>query len=44
MSEVKKKIDINQLSYYTKGNKIDNIINFSLENNIYLSKYLDKLM
>jgi hypothetical protein len=42
MSEVKKKIDINQLSYYTKGNKIDNIINFSLENNIYLSKYLDK--
>ena len=42
MSEVRKKIDINQLSYYTKGNKIDNIINFSLENNIYLSKYLDK--
>ena len=42
MSEVKKKIDIDQLSYYTKGNKIDNIINFSLENNIYLSKYLDK--
>jgi len=42
MSEVKKKIDIDQLSYYTKGNKIDKIINFSLENNIYLSKYLDK--
>ena len=42
MSEVKKKIDIDQLSYYTKGNKIGKIINFSLENNIYLSKYLDK--
>ena len=42
MSEEKKKVDINQLSYYTKGNKIDNIITFNLENNIYLSKFLDK--
>ena len=42
MSEDKKKVDINQLSYYTKGNKIDNIITFNLENNIYLSKFLDK--
>ena len=42
MSEERKKVDINQLSYYTKGNKIDNIISFNLENNIYLSKFLDK--
>ena len=42
MSEGKKKVDINQLSYYTKGNKIDNIITFNLDNNIYLSKFLDK--
>jgi len=42
ISEVKTKIDVNQMKTFTKDNKIDNIINFNLENNIYLSKFLDK--
>jgi hypothetical protein len=42
MSDERRKIDINQFSYFIKGNKIDNIINLNLENNIYLSKFLDK--
>ena len=42
LSEQKNKIDVNQLKYFTKGNKIDSIIDFTLENNIYLSKILEK--
>ena len=36
ISEQKNKINVNQLKYFTKGNKIDNVIDFTLENNIYL--------
>ena len=41
ISEQKNKINVNQLKYFTKGNKIDNVIDFTLENNIFLSKILD---
>ena len=42
LSEQKNKINVNQLKYFTKGHKIDSIIDFTLENNIYLSKILEK--
>lgn len=42
MSEVKNKIEVNQMSYFTRNKKIDNVINFTLSKNIYLSKFLDK--
>ena len=42
LSEQKNKINVNQFKYFTKGNKIDSIIDFTLENNIYLSKILEK--
>ena len=41
LSEQKNKINVNQLKYFTKGHKIDSIIDFTLENNIYLSKILE---
>lgn len=41
LSEQKDKINVNQLNYFTKGHKIDSIIDFTLENNIYLSKILE---
>jgi hypothetical protein len=41
LSEQKNKINVNQLKYFTKGNKINNVIDFTLENNIYLSKILE---
>lgn len=42
LSEQKNKINLNQLKYFTKRHKIDSIIDFTLENNIYLSKILEK--
>lgn len=42
MSEVRTEINMKQLSTFTNGRKINNIIDFSLQNNIYLSKFLDK--
>jgi hypothetical protein len=41
LSEQKNKINVNQLKYFTKGNKINNVIDITLENNIYLSKILE---
>ena len=41
LSEQKNEINVNQLNYFTKGHKIDSIIDFTLENNIYLSKILE---
>ena len=41
LSEQKNKINVNQLNYFIKGHKIDSIIDFTLENNIYLSKILE---
>ena len=41
LSEQKNKINVNQLKYFTKGNKINNVLDFTLENNIYLSKILE---
>ena len=41
LSEQKNKINVDQLNYFIKGHKIDSIIDFTLENNIYLSKILE---
>ena len=42
LSEQNNNINLNQLKYFTKGHKINNVIDFTLENNIYLSKILEK--